>query len=79
MRPFSFGHRWLQRHPLYSRPSTHNPWINSSGSSLQPGLAIDSAPTRIGKDAADKVQQTEAIATWEDEGGSVAPRRSLQL
>lgn len=62
MRPTSLGHRWRQPHPQ-TRSWPQNPWINSSGSSPQPGTTVD--------DAAQTQEQKAAIGTWEDEGGSV--------
>jgi hypothetical protein len=62
MRPLSFGQRWRQPHPP-ARPWPQNPWINASSSAVQTGTAVD--------DAARKQEQTAAIGTWEDEGGSV--------
>jgi hypothetical protein len=62
MRPFSFGHRWLKRRPPNAQPWHQNPWIGSSGNSLQ---------SSNGNDAVESKQQKSAIGTWEDEGGSV--------
>lgn len=62
MRPFSFGHRWLQRRPSNSQPWRQNPWIASWSNTSQP---------RDGDNVVERKQQKSAIETWEDEGGSV--------
>jgi hypothetical protein len=73
MRPFSFGHRWLQRSSKYSGPWAKNPWINATAGSLQRRKDLDCAQAAAVMIESEKV----AIGTWEDEGGSVGPRRTM--
>jgi hypothetical protein len=89
MRPFSFGHRWLQRGSKYSGPWAQNPWINAASGSLQrrkdldcaltPAVGIEADSTlEAREEGVQKRQQKVAIGTWEDEGGSVSTHRSMR-